>query len=467
MANNFFDRITTRTRIGFFAAIFLLFVSYILTFISTRKVSTQDFWMNHTNEVIHNLDNILGFISNGESSFRGFLLTNDQSLLDKYNESKRKTDSTFSKLKILTLQNESQQQNLDTLHDLIDEKYSWIENIISNPAANQNMSVMNLNGNEEGVANSMAIDAMIAKMKQEEINLRNNWSRKISQYSGLILVLNILSIVIAVLLTIYSLIVYNKENKEKNLNAKKAEEYKNQLQERVNELAKLNTELIELRRLEKYVVTGRIARVMAHEVRNPLTNINLACEQLRAEVEDEDSQIFFTMIRRNADRINQLVSDLLATTRAELSFSTASINDILDASLDLAMDRIQLNQIKVIKNYDQNVCSLPVDVEKIKIAFLNIIVNAIEAMDDNGILEINTQNVDHKCVVTITDNGKGMTQSEVDRLFEPYFTTKEKGNGLGLANSQNIIIGHKGSISAESEFGKGTSFTIAFSTGEE
>ncbi len=79
-----------------------------------------------------------------------------------------------------------------------------------------------------------------------------------------------------------------------------------------------------------------------------------------------------------------------------------------------------------------------------------------------GILEISTQNQDGKCVVKITDNGKGMKQTEVDRLFEPYFTTKEKGNGLGLANSQNIIIGHKGSISAESEFGKGTSFTITF-----
>ena len=331
----------------------------------------------------------------------------------------------------------------------------------------QTLSAFDLNGNAEGVANSLAIDELIAKMKQQEIDLRNDWSKKISQYSGVIQILNVLSIVIAVLLTIYSLIVYNKENKEKIINAQKAEEYKNQLQDQVNELARLNTELIELRRLEKYVVTGRIARVMAHEVRNPLTNINLACEQLRAEVEDEDSEIFFTMIRRNAERINQLVSDLLATTRAELSFSQASINDILDASLELALDRIQLNQIQVIKNYDDNVCSLPVDIEKIKIAFLNIIVNAIEAMEEKGVLEIITQNVDGKCVVRITDNGKGMNQTEVDRLFEPYFTTKEKGNGLGLANSQNIIIGHKGSITAESEFGKGTSFIITFSTGHE
>ena len=103
MVKKIFNRITTRPRIGFFAAIFLLFISYILTFISTRKVSIQDFWMDHTNEVIHNLDNILGFISDGESSFRGYLLTNDNALLAKYDESKRKTDSTFSKLKVLTI----------------------------------------------------------------------------------------------------------------------------------------------------------------------------------------------------------------------------------------------------------------------------------------------------------------------------------------------------------------------------
>jgi signal transduction histidine kinase len=144
---------------------------------------------------------------------------------------------------------------------------------------------------------------------------------------------------------------------------------------------------------------------------------------------------------------------------------TGSINLLL--ILELALDRIQLNQIKVVKNYDPDVCSLPVDIEKIKIAFLNIIVNAIEAMGENGVLEISTKSDDGKCIVTITDNGTGMNQTEVDRLFEPYFTTKEKGNGLGLANSQNIIIGHKGSISAESEFGKGTSFTITFSNGEE
>lgn len=451
-----------RPRIGFFAAVFLLFLSYILTLISTRKVSTQDFWMDHTNEVIHNLDNMVGFLEKSESAFRGYLITNDHEPLLKYESGKKMIDSTFSVLQDLTKENVSQQKNLDTLQSLIQAKYSWIENYIKNPVSLEKVSIENLNGNVEGIANAVAITNTISKMKQEEINLRNSWSDKISKYSGLIQVLNIISIIIAVLLIIYSLLIYNKEKKDKMKAAEKAEKYKQELQERVNELAKLNTELIELRRLEKYVVTGRIARVMAHEVRNPLTNINLACEQLRAETETEDSQIFFTMIKRNSERINQLVSDLLATTRAELSFSPASINEILDDSLYLALDRIQLNQINVEKHFDADICSIPVDAEKLKIAFLNLIVNAIEAMDNNGKLEITTKNLPGKCLVKISDNGKGMQKSQLDRLFEPYFTTKEKGNGLGLANCHNIIIGHRGSITAESEVGKGTSFTITF-----
>ena len=451
-----------RPRIGFFAAVFLLFLSYILTLVSTRKVATQDFWMDHTNEVIHNLDNMIGFLEKSESAFRGYLITNDKEPLLKYESGKKMIDSTFSVLQDLTKENVSQQKNLDTLQSLIQTKYTWIENYIKNPVSLEKLSIENLNGNVNGIANAVAITNTISKMKQEEIDLRNSWSDKISKYSGLIQVLNIISIVIAILLIIYSLLIYNKEKKDKMKAAEKAEKYKQELQERVNELAKLNTELIELRRLEKYVVTGRIARVMAHEVRNPLTNINLACEQLRAETETEDSQIFFTMIKRNSERINQLVSDLLATTRAELSFSPASINEILDDSLYLALDRIQLNQINVEKHFDADICSIPVDAEKLKIAFLNLIVNAIEAMDNNGKLEITTKNLPGKCLVKISDNGKGMQKSQLDRLFEPYFTTKEKGNGLGLANCHNIIIGHRGSITAESEVGKGTSFTITF-----
>lgn len=464
MAKRFLQKMTTRTRIGFLAAFFLLFVSYVLTFISTRKVTSQDFWMNHTNEVIHNLDNIISFITKGESAFRGYLITDDKKLLATYDESIRKTDSTFSRLKILTIDNHSQQKNLDTLHYLIEQKFTWIESIISDFSSTHKVMPSLLEGNEQGITKTKNIETEIAKMKQQEKRLWVERSNKVSQYNGLIQVLNILSLVIAIALTIYSIVVYNKENKEKLLVSKKADEYKDQLQEQVKELAALNAELIELRRMEKYVVTGRIARVIAHEVRNPLTNINLACEQLQSEVEDNNNtQMLFSMINRNSERINQLVSDLLNSTRvAELSFSEASVNEILDATIELALDRIELKKINVIKKYDENVCRTSVDVDKLKIAFLNIIVNAVEAMEENGTLEISTESYSNHCSVKISDNGHGMKKPEVDRLFEPYFTTKEKGNGLGLANSQNIILAHKGTIIAESEFGKGTSFTITF-----
>lgn len=464
MIKKFLNKISNRTRIGFFAALFLLFLSYILTYISTRKVSTQDYWINHTNEVIHGLDNINGLITEAESSFRGYLLTNDKKILSDYDKSIQKTDSAFDKLRLLTRDNKNQQRNLDTLHYLIDKKFLWIEDVISQYSHTHRTPFSILDENELSLATTNDILNEINKMKMFESNLWLQRSKSVSEYSGLIEILNIVSIVIAVLLTFYSLIVYNKENKAKRNASKKADEYRAQLQSRVQQLAELNTELIELRSLEKYAVTGRIARVIAHEVRNPLTNINLAAEQLHSEIENtQNTDMLFSMIARNSERINQLVSDLLSTTRVnELSFSQASINDILDASLQLALDRIELNGIQVVKKYDRDICPISLDVEKVKIAFLNIIVNAIEAMERNGILEISTSKKDNRCIVKISDNGKGMTKEEVSRLFEPYFTTKEKGNGLGLANSQNIILGHKGSISAESERLKGTTFTITF-----
>lgn len=464
MLKNILDKIANRTRVGFFAALFLLFLSYILTLISTREITVQDFWINHTNEVIHNLDNIQGLITEAESSFRGYLLTNNKDILRSYDESLRKTDSTFEKLRLLMIDNAEQQKNLDTLRHLIDQKFLWIENVISKYGQTHTTSPKSLNGDQLSVTKTDAIVDELNIMKNAESHLWNRRAKSVSKYSGLIQVLNMVSIIIAVILTFYSLIVYNKENKEKRKASIKANEYKIQLQSRIKQLAELNTELIELRNLEKYALTGRVARVIAHEVRNPLTNINLATEQLRSEIGDEgDAEMLFAMIKRNSERINQLVSDLLAATRVtELKFSMVSVNELLDESLALAKDRIKLNGVQVVKNYDPEICPISVDAEKIKIAFLNIIVNGIEAMGESGILEISTSKKGDKCIVKFRDNGIGMSKSDMDRVFEPYFTTKEKGNGLGLANTQNIILGHKGSISAESEPGKGTVFTISF-----
>jgi signal transduction histidine kinase len=168
------------------------------------------------------------------------------------------------------------------------------------------------------------------------------------------------------------------------------------------------------------------------------------------------------MISRNSIRINQLITDLLNSTKfTELVYKKISVNQLLDETLELARDRIVLSNITVVKNYDGSICDIAVDVERIKIAFLNIIVNAIEAMEPGkGVLQLRTTSKEDKCVVTITDNGPGIDAETQSKLFEPYYTTKSKGTGLGLTNTQNIILNHNGHIVLESEKGKGTSFTI-------
>jgi Signal transduction histidine kinase len=464
MVKKFFDKIANRTRIGFLAAFFLLVVAYILTFISTQKIITQDYWMNHTNEIIHSLDNIVGSINKGESLYRGYIITGNVQLLAQYDKNIKSTDSSVASLNTLVGDNDNQLKNIVTLRKLIKEKYKWIKGVIYTFLASRKVTPGLVKSYEEGMIKSINIENHVFKMQQEERDLWSERSQEVSKYSNLVKMFNVISIIIAILLTLYSIVVFNKENKAKKEEAEKAKSFRKQLEKRVEQLADLNKELIELRSLEKYAVTGRIARTIAHEVRNPLTNINLSIEQLRSEVpESETTNLFFEMVVRNSERINHLVSDLLNTTRvADLNFVKTSINDVLDGSINFASDRIELKQIKVVKNYDPEICDVFVDIQKIEVAFLNIIVNAIEAMEDNGVLTVGTQSKNNKCVVRISDNGKGMTKAQMGRLFEPYSTTKEKGNGLGLANSQNIILGHNGSISAESEPGVGTTFTISF-----
>jgi signal transduction histidine kinase len=274
----------------------------------------------------------------------------------------------------------------------------------------------------------------------------------------------IVSLIIGILLVFYLIIIFNKETKEKREAIRKKNVYRQQLESRIDELTILNLESIELKNIEHFTATGRILRTIAHEVRNSLTNINLATEQLQNEIPaTEDVSFLFEMISRNSKKINLLMSSLLDSTRiSSLQYAITSINDVLDNSMESAADIIELKHIKVVKDYDKDIGPISVDKEKVQIALLNIIVNAVEAMEDHGTLYLVTETRNDRCITKVTDNGKGLSKEDMARLFEPYFTTKEKGNGLSLTNTQNIILGHNARISVESELGKGTSFTISF-----
>jgi PAS domain S-box-containing protein len=219
--------------------------------------------------------------------------------------------------------------------------------------------------------------------------------------------------------------------------------------------------------LKKFSSTGRMARLLAHEVKNPLTTIVLAADQLQMELPAEvlkESGDLIEVIQRNCTRINELVTQLLESTRfSELNIAKYSINTLLDEALEVVKDRIDLKKIKLIKEYDPEICDVRVDGEKVKIALTNLIVNAVEAMEESvGELLLKTYVKGDLCRIKIRDNGLGISKENLERLFEPFFTSKNSGSGLGLTNTQNIILSHNGSIRVSSKEGEGTTFSISF-----
>jgi two-component system, sporulation sensor kinase C len=214
---------------------------------------------------------------------------------------------------------------------------------------------------------------------------------------------------------------------------------------------------------EKSASTARLARALAHEVRNPLTNIHLALDQLQPELQDEDHRLFADIIRRNGQRINTLITELLNSFRQqETTFQDISTHELLEEILVDANDRINLKKVKLIKEYSNEVI-LKLDVTKIKIALLNLIMNSIEAMQENeGVLTISTFQTANSVYIRIKDNGTGISEENVNRLFEPYFTSKPNGMGLGLTATLSILQLHRATVEVESEEGKGSTFTVCF-----
>jgi PAS domain S-box-containing protein len=216
---------------------------------------------------------------------------------------------------------------------------------------------------------------------------------------------------------------------------------------------------------EKLAAAGRLVRTLAHEVRNPLNNITLSVEQMQQELKDETSQLYLNIIQRNSKRISDLISELLNTSRpSEGTLERHILQSILDDVIASAIDRLTLKRIKLRVNYPDEFLHVNADKEKLKIALLNIMINAIEAMEEEvGSLGISLQHLDGNAILKISDNGCGISEENISRLFEPYFTQKRNGVGLGLAFTLNILQAHKASVEVTSAVGKGTTFTITFS----
>jgi signal transduction histidine kinase len=221
--------------------------------------------------------------------------------------------------------------------------------------------------------------------------------------------------------------------------------------------------------IEKLAAAGRLVRTLAHEVRNPLNNINLSVEHLREETaNDENGSTYLEIIQRNSNRIGALITELLNSSRpAEMKMETHVLQSVMDESILDAIDRLTLQRIKLEIKYPDVPVVVTVDKEKLKLAFSNILINATEAINHKqGRISVVIHN-DPEPGIVISDNGCGISEENISRLFEPYFTSKRNGMGLGLASTLNIIQSNKGAIDVKSTLNVGTSFIITFPKNQE
>jgi PAS domain S-box-containing protein len=216
--------------------------------------------------------------------------------------------------------------------------------------------------------------------------------------------------------------------------------------------------------IEKLRSTATLLRTLAHEVRNPLTNINLSVEQLKPELNSEDANIYLDIIARNCGRIDSLISELLDLSRpAEISLQKSGLQEIIDSTLAAASDRISLKNIRLELAFPQEPAFVMADREKLKIALLNILINAVEAVPpQSGVINISIRKESRHYRIYINDNGGGIPEENISRIFEPYFTSKTNGFGLGLAATWNILQSHRAGIDVNSQLGEGTSFILSF-----
>lgn len=453
-----------KIRIWYVCSFLLLIISLALTHYVTKNLLDQSKEITITDNSINNLDLTLSYIKDAETSIRGFIIMKDSSYLQPLNGSRQKTDSVYSLLARQLNSSELQQKNLKQLQNLIDQRYIHIHSALD--TFSRYGLQLGIFQEKKMMTGKMIMDSLrrhVSKMQLHERNVMAEKQSRMNFIYRVVISVNVASLIISVLLAFFVFYTYTKENKARREADEKADGYSKRLEERVLELRKANAELVALRSNEKFSSTGRIARTIAHEVRNPLTNINLAAEHLQEEMfATHESNAMLGIIKRNSLRIQQLITDLLNSTRfAELNFEKLQVNDLLDQALQQAQDRLTFQNVQVVKEYQKDLPLISVDGEKLKLAFLNIIVNAIEAMQaENGVLTIKTSADDTNCFIAIADNGCGMSKETLQRLFEPYFTQKAKGTGLGMTNTQNVVLNHKGILQVESDEDCGTTFTI-------
>lgn len=218
---------------------------------------------------------------------------------------------------------------------------------------------------------------------------------------------------------------------------------------------------------DRLAITGGIARTIAHEVRNPLTNLHMALEQMLDELQPavrEEIKPYSEILQRNMRRISKLITDLLESSKPkELDKQPCTVQDLLAAAAASVQDRLGLRKMSVRMEVAPGVHTVLADPEMLGIALTNLCVNAIEAMEEGmGLLELAADLHRGHVRIRVADNGKGIPGEDIRRLFHPFYSGRSGGMGLGLTSARTIFNAHGVHVDVESTVGEGTTFTLTF-----
>jgi two-component system, NtrC family, sensor histidine kinase HydH len=220
-----------------------------------------------------------------------------------------------------------------------------------------------------------------------------------------------------------------------------------------------------IQRQEKLAALGGLAAGVAHEIRNPLSSIKGLATYFgdRFTADSKERELAHVMTRE-VDRLNRVISELLEFARpADLKHQATDINPLLEHSLQLIQQDAAAKQIDIVRDFGDNVCPAHIDPDRIAQALLNLYLNAIQAMSPGGRLTVSSSShPDGWSAIRIMDTGRGIPEEHLDKIFNPYYTTKPKGTGLGLAIVHKIVEAHQGRIEVQSTPGQGTRFGLYF-----
>lgn len=230
-----------------------------------------------------------------------------------------------------------------------------------------------------------------------------------------------------------------------------------------------------LKRAEQLASLTTLAAGVAHEIKNPLGSISIYVQLIDKIIKknmDNDCQCYkdfkeySDIIKEEISRLEETINSFLFSVRKlELNIEDININELILSTISFLKYEIENNNINIDVKFDKDNLILKIDEKYIKQAFINIIQNAVDAMSSNDenkekCIYIKLKTIDNYSVISIKDTGIGMKEDTLNKIFEPYFTTKRFGTGLGLTNVVRIIEAHNGNVTIKSEYGNGSEFII-------